>query len=533
MTFARLFKVLIKENLSLKRLFGFAPKDNKVKAFLIGLAILYAVGAMFFGFGYLFFDLGAVLAAADKLEILLSFIYTYAVGMSALMILLRANGYLFQYKDYSVLGPLPIKPRVIMAVKMAIMLIVLYLPSLIITLPITVIYFYYAGIDVLSLAMFLILFMIIPLVPVSLVSFLSYLIARVTARARHRNIINIILMFSIVIGFMVYSFSSSGDPDVNPLTGQVTAIEGMAAVYWPMAWFANSVHNHAWLDFAFLTLSHLILFGAFVFVVGRLAVKTNQQGGVIVTAKNNPHYKVIEQGVYKTLIGKEFRKFIGVPLYAMNSGIGVVLMLILAIVSLFYQNALGEFLPMLATEGFGGTMVIVIYVGFCVAMTFTPAISLSLEGKNLWVLKSLPLPSSRIMWSKITFNLLLAVPASLIAILLFSLSLKINVWETALLLPWAVSFGFAISVFDAILNLLFPKIQFINEVEVIKQSIAALFAVFGGFFFVALNAVGYFFLTPIAGSLVALGAAVVLNGALGGLMALFVHKNADRYIRKL
>ena len=533
MTFIGLFKILAKENLSLKRLFGFNPKENKVKTILIALAIVYALGAVFFSIGYMFFDLGGVLLTIDRLDVLLGFIYIYAVGMSGLLILLRANGYLFQYKDYSILGPLPIKPALIMSVKMTIMLIVLYLPSFIVTLPILVVYFYYAGFSLVSLLIYIVSFIIIPLVPVSIVSFLSYLIARLTARMQHKNIANIIIMVTVVIGYMIYSFTSVGDGSNNPLMGQVDTITSISAVFWPMAWFANAIHSQNWLDLAFLVSSHLIVFAAFVFIVGRLAIKTNQLGNVIVTGKNNPHYRVIEQGVFKTLIIKEFRKFISVPLYAMNSGIGIILMLLLAIVSLFYQNAVTEVLPMLGSEGFDATIVVIIYIGFCVAMTYTAAISLSLEGKNLWVLKSLPIPSSNIMWAKVGFNFLLAVPASLVAVLLFGISLALSPWDTLLLFVWAISFGLVISVFDGVLNLLFPKLQFGNEVEVIKQSIAALFAVFGGFFFVAANGIGYFFINGLWGSLPALAVIIAFNLTVGGLLALYMQRNAARHIAKM
>jgi hypothetical protein len=102
-----------------------------------------------------------------------------------------------------------------------------------------------------------------------------------------------------------------------------------------LAWFVNSVHDQAWLDFLFLTLSHVGVFALFWVLVSKLAVKNQptRSGRGHQKKKGNgtkPDYQVVRQHVFKTLVIKEWRKFISSPMYAMNSGIGLVMMLIFA-----------------------------------------------------------------------------------------------------------------------------------------------------------------------------------------------------------
>ncbi|MDR4968864.1 MAG: hypothetical protein RG740_04545, partial [Acholeplasmataceae bacterium] len=90
---------------------GFDIKKSKVKAALIGLAIIYAIAVFVGAFGYMFFDLGRILNDMGQPKILLSFLTIYSLGLAIIIVLLRASGSLFYYKDYDILSPLPIHPR--------------------------------------------------------------------------------------------------------------------------------------------------------------------------------------------------------------------------------------------------------------------------------------------------------------------------------------------------------------------------------------------------------------------------------------
>jgi ABC-2 type transport system permease protein len=528
-----LLKVLLKENFSLKRLFGFELRGNRGKTILISIAILYGIGALLLSFGVMFFDLGATLFPLGQIDTLLGFIYVYAIAMTAIMSLLRANVYLFQYRDYHILAPLPLKPTTVMIGKLIVMLLVMYIPTIFITLPIAFSYFYHVGVQFLPLVYYIIGLLFVPLLPITIVSFVSLLIARVSARMRHKNIITILLSLALMLAYIIFSITSVGDPETNPLLGQVGAISDLAAYYWPLAWFVKSVSTSSIVSLLLLVASHTIVFGLFILAVSRMAIKTNQLAQVTTVFQKGGAYKVISQGAFKTLVIKEFRKFIQTPMYALNSGIGLVFLLIFSLLSLFYKSGIAQMLPMLGEAGMPPSLLLMIFVGFCVAMTYTPAISLSLEGKNIWVIKSLPIEALAIVGAKIVFNLLLVVPTAMLGLLMLGFALEMNYLTLLALLGWSISFGVLTSLFGAMLNLLFPKINFSNEIEVIKQSIASLFAVFGGFLIIAINAVPLAFLTPILGEPLSIVLVMVACLLLGMLIYLFIKQNAAKFIRRI
>jgi ABC-2 type transport system permease protein len=329
------------------------------------------------------------------------------------------------------------------------------------------------------------------------------------------------------------TLTSVGDVDSNPLLGQADTLRGLALFYWPMGWFSNAIANHSVLDIVYLSVSHIILFVGFLLLVSKVAIKTNQLAQVTVSGKSKQQYRVVSQTSFVTLIKKEARKFLASPLYALNSGIGIVIMLLFAIIGLFSKEAIGSFLPLLEGEGMSPSLIIIIFIGFCIAMTYTPAISLSLEGKNIWIIKSLPLRANTMMWAKITFNLLLGVPAGLVALILFGISLSVSPFELGALLLFVPSLGFLISTSDAIINLLFPKIEFSNEAEVIKQSVAALFAIFGGFAIIAINGFGFYFLATLIHPALAILAITLFNALLGFMCLLWINRFSERYLKQI
>ena len=107
----RLIKFQLKNNLSFKRFFGFDLKQNKTKSILILSAIVYGLLSIVATFGYLFFDLGKILNEMNQTHLLLNFVAVYIIAFTMMTVLLRASGYLFYYKDYEILAPLPIHPR--------------------------------------------------------------------------------------------------------------------------------------------------------------------------------------------------------------------------------------------------------------------------------------------------------------------------------------------------------------------------------------------------------------------------------------
>lgn len=529
--YLKLIRVFFKENFSMKRLFGFDVKKSKAKTLLIGFAILYALVAYMGGFGYLFFDLAKLMHEANQVQVVLSFAVTYTIGLSVMMALFRASGYIFHFKDYEILAPLPIPDHVVLLGKLTMMLLMIYITSFIFVLPIAFAYFYWNGLTVLGLLYFLIGFILTPLIPVALLSFVSLGLDYVTKKLPFAKILNIILLFAIFIGIFALSFTFN-DPEVNPLTGQIDMVKGLSDLYPLIGWYIDGVHELNHLHMLYYVLASLIAFVLFILSVNKVIKKTNQTKSKGYITKNT---KVTydSKGLIFTMVIKEIKKYFSIPIYAVNTGLGPVILLVLGVASFFFKSDIQTVLAQLMEVDLSLEPMILILFGFSIVMTYTPAISLSLEGKNFWILKSLPIEPRTVMLSKIIFNLILIIPIGLISLMMLGFNLNIDILSIFVMMYVIITLSILSSLINAYVNLYMPKFDFQSEVEVIKQSIASMVGVFGGFAILISFGFIYYYLSDWWNTQGALFSIGTIMAIVSGVLTMYLKPVSEKQFNKM
>lgn len=493
MMYLKLMKVFFKENLAFKRILGTDLKSSKIKTILIILAIIYGFGAVLLGFGFMFFELGKALVQMDYLDLLLDFVFIYATFLSTFFILFRANGYLFHYKDYDILAPLPIKNKTVILAKMTVMLTFIYLSVFVIVAPIVFSYFYYSGFDVIKLLQVIVLLLMVPLIPLAIFSFVSLLIAGFSSRFRIGKALNIILMFAFFLGFMFLSMSSSFS-ETNPMVGQMGLMENISKYLITSSWFKSAIHEgNIWAFLGMIGLS-LAVVVIFIFVVEKLVIKTNQMGLTTRTSKNNKQVVSKSRNILVNIIAKEFKKFFSVTIYVFNSGFGPIMMAIGGIAILFLKEDLIAYIDVFEGLGLSFEPMLLLIIGFMMSTVFTSSISLSLEGKNFWILKTLPIKAETVMFGKMIFNVLLTLPVAFFALFMAGIALEINFLNLVVMLLYIATLAFLGSILGSIINLHFPKFNYINETEVVKQSLGALLGMFATWLVLTVNGLLYYYL---------------------------------------
>lgn len=477
-TFKPLFSLMFSEYYSLRRFLG-SNTTSKKKTIALLLVIIYALGSVLFSIGYLFFTLGEILQSANQIQLLIGFIFGYLTLFTVMYVILRADGYLFHFRDYELIAPLPIKPIVIMIVRMLLLLIMLWLMLLIITLPIAFVYFWFQGVTFAGITTYLVGILFIPMIPTVLFSFVSVLLKKLTSFLPHSKIWTTLFLLVLTVGLMIFMFSFSLQVETeNPLLGQVGFI-GWLIQYYPVAqWFTNAFHSAQWLGLLGMVFVNGGVMVLFVLSISKVMVVLNSKS----QNKRNIAKKEAQfasSTLFRSLLTKEVRRFLNIPIYAMNSGIGVVLLLLAAGASVVFKADILTYLQLDEFAALPMEFVVMGLTAFCLGMVYTSAVSLSLEGKQLWIVKSLPIPPLELMKAKILFNILLQLPIGLVAIGLFSFAFEFSFDIMVALFFFTLIFSLFTSLLYALVNLYLPKFNFINETEVVKQSTAAMVAVFG------------------------------------------------------
>ena len=116
---------------------------------------------------------------------------------------------------------------------------------------------------------------------------------------------------------------------------------------------------------------------------------------------------------------------------------------------------------------------------FCVSMVTVAAPSVSVECKNLWLVKSLPVSGFDILEAKALCHIIVTVPFAIVSGVIAAVALKANILQSIQLvtLPCAVTvFG---AYFGVTVNLKFPKFDWISEIHCVKQSVSVVVSMFG------------------------------------------------------
>jgi ABC-2 type transport system permease protein len=113
-------------------------------------------------------------------------------------------------------------------------------------------------------------------------------------------------------------------------------------------------------------------------------------------------------------------------------------------------------------------------------MTCTTACSISIEGKNLWILKSAPINTRTLFAAKIAVNLVILIPSALVAAVVLNNVLDTGFVESVLLYITPIVYALFTAFLGLLVNLLFPKLDWTAEAAVIKQSMAVFVAMLSG-----------------------------------------------------
>ena len=244
----------------------------------------------------------------------------------------------------------------------------------------------------------------------------------------------------------------------------------------PFVWMGDGILG-SWVDLGGFVLCCAVPFAVMVIILGKVyrrAVTAFQSQ----SARSD--YKLSGQkgmGQTKALLRKEAQRFFGMPNYFWNSGLGLIMLLIMGAAALVKREALLEILGQL-----GGALPLLPLcagaMGFCLCTCAITAPSVSLEGKCFWILREAPLAEETLLWVKTGFQLMLSLPCTLIASVCLAAAVKLPVWQGAVLFGMMAVFAVGHASFGMLMGLTFPRLDAANDTVVIKQSMAVVLTMF-------------------------------------------------------
>ncbi len=447
----------------------FKDKLKEIFKFLFVIIVYGIFGLYIYLFAKLVID-GFITLEIE--EVILGEFFALASIFILFATVFRVDSMLFHSKDYDLLGSLPLKKSTIIASKMLNLYFSNLIFTIIIMVPVLIVYLQNVTVSHLFIPLYLLTMLIIPLIPTIVATFIGSLISFITSKLRFKKVFQFILMLSLTLVSIYFSFSNNDISNLELANLSKSFINIFNNFYPLTKVYMDILVNYNWQSLLIFMGIPLI---AYILTIGLISKFYTQ---IIVKFKErittgHYHLEIKKTNTsFGALLKKEFKRFITSPTYILNSTMGIILLLILSIVINFISlNKLTTFIPIeeinaLVSEN--GAL----FMGIMLLISCTSSSSISLEGKSFWVIKSIPVSYEEIFRAKVLVNFLILFIPSLLVIFFLNCKFHFSFLTNIVYLAIFLSYSILISILGLIINLHFPLLNWTNEIKVIKQSVA-------------------------------------------------------------
>jgi ABC-2 type transport system permease protein len=386
----------------------------------------------------------------------------------------KVKGTIFGFKDYDMVMSLPISTSGVIISRLIILYSINAIFVIIFMVPMMLAYailmvpsplFYLYGIVAL---------LFIPLIPIVVSSVIGTIVAYIATRFRHNNLLTILLTMGLLGAIIGFPFTLVNQKE-QQLVDMSKAVSAQVNTLYPLA----GLYTKAVVEYDVIALLTFILISMIAFLIYTILVKAVfiKLNTAIMTGSYRKKFvlgKVKTSSPLHAFFNKELKRYLSSSNYVINTAFAVV-MFTMGTVALFFVDLnplINAGLPAGAV-----TYAVPVFLFFCVGLCCTTMSAISLEGKSLWIMKSLPVEPKTIYKAKIAVNLLVLSPCLIDAFLL-GLALKMSIWQSLVLVFMAAACGVGISLYGILVNLRFPNFNWSNELIIIKQSTACMITVF-------------------------------------------------------
>ena len=394
-----------------------------------------------------------------------------------------AQGELFGFKDFDMLMSLPVSAESIFVSKISTFMILEYLYSALFVIPTMIIYGVMANASFVFYIFACIGFIFLPMLPAALASLIALGIRKLTSKMKNKNFFNNLFQIILICAIFAFSFGMNGMNDAAAANMFISAADSITR-YFPFAdWYVmGSIHANLFHLLLFCVLN-LAAFAALIMLFSKSFVKINLAGKQGYHVRNFRLRRKNKNTQFMALFKKELNKYFSNFMYVMNMSIGQIMLLIGAVYLLFIQKTVNDFL----VSGFGesgiisyGALLLALICGLMAHLSCTTSCSISLEGKFLWITKTLPVSTNKIFASKILVNLCVILIPTLLAYGIIAVVFSVPLVIACLAFIYIIAAALFVSMGGLTINLFFPKLVFDREIIVIKQSASTFISIVGG-----------------------------------------------------
>lgn len=490
-----MIKVLLKKQLGeIFKAYFFDMKKNKARSkvstalyFLLFAVLMLIIMTSVFG------SLAYVLSPI----ITLGFGWLYFAMISLISVLFGVFGSVFSTyqglylsKDNDLLLSMPVPVRAILVSRLLGVYLMGLLYSAVVIIPAIIVYCFTVTVNLQNIIGSIIFTALISLFVLALSCIFGYAVARISLKLKNKSFITVIIALLFFAGYYFVYFKANAflSALVNNITVYGARIKKSA---YPVYIIGRACEGEiipliavSAIVIAVLSLTLYVISKSFI----KIATSTNVVARVKYKQKRSKAHSLT-----KALILRELKRFTSSPNYMLNCGLGAVFLMAAGVFVIVKAPDLRNIIytvlldfEQLLCLGAG----VAVYLIISMNDIATP--SVSLEGKTLWQIRSLPVKTNQVLKAKILFQICFNAVPAVFGIVCFIIALLPDVITSVLMIMLVLSYVVLHAFFSLYCGLHKVNLNWTNEIVPIKQGINVLFAIFGSFI-ISIAAGGLYF----------------------------------------
>ena len=434
------------------------------------LFIYVAIALLFMLFGY-FWSLAEPFNKAG-----LGWLYfaMFAITDFALMFIgsvFSAKSQLFEAKDNQILLSMPIKPSDILLSRMSVLLIINFVLDIIVALPAGISWLMACPVTAVGTISFIIVVLLLPLLSLSASSLFGWLLSVLTSRIRRKALMTTVFSIAFLAAYFYgVSQMSTGILKLAQNGSKIAAgLRGIAPIYWIGSAIADE-------NMLYLLLSAIIMVVPFIityFVLSKtfFHTVTTQRGFAKIKYVEKTHKST---GLSTALYRKEAGRLFSSSMYFMNTCLGAIFMIIGGAAVIVFKDKIDMVSAMIPQIKEYISTLLTLALCMMAGMSNITAPSVSIEGKSIWIVRSIPASAEDVLKAKLKLHCSIIASVGLVASICVVIATKPDILQSVMCILIPPVFSVFTGIVGLLANLRHPDFNWKDETAAVKNSVAVL-----------------------------------------------------------
>ena len=455
---------------------------------LAAVLIIYLLAFLVFITGAAMVGMATVLTE-ENLWLYFGFAGFMSLALCLITGIFSVQSHIFNARDNELLLSMPIPHRDILASRIGVVILPDILFTFLINATALTVYLFYHSISLFGVLALLLSTLFVPMISFAISAVIGWIISVITAKLPKKNLVSTVLFLAFFIGYMYLCMNMSSI--MREFMINSNSYAGSVSKIFPIYHMGVSIAQGKLISLLLWALCAILPFIVVCLLLAASFVK------LVTTKRGEGRTKYVAgreraRGQMRSLVFKETKHFLGSMAYLLNSGMGIIFLVLISIMIIYkaetfvaLNSILGGYMPMLLAAA----------LCFMASTVLITAPSVSLEGKNIWLIRSMPVKTEKILYAKLIMHELFTAPFILITSVICCAVLRTGVLDTLILLLLPQAYTLVCAASGLLINLKLPKLDYISETQAVKQSMSVVVTMFGGMGVALALSVGGFLLS--------------------------------------